>query len=172
VLGRYDFQLAIAERAGAGPVFRSREEAYRWASGLPGARVFRPTLAARFVEGGPSLIYDTVGTTGSVGDSLALAREGGRIVLVGAAARVKADFTRLWYRQLTVAGIFAYGTAPYRGELKEIYESTLDLLRSDGFADLGLLTHVFGLSEYRAALAAALDKGSHRSVKVAFRPVG
>jgi threonine dehydrogenase-like Zn-dependent dehydrogenase len=33
-----------------------------------------------------------------------------------------------------------------------------------------MVTHVFGLEEYRAALAAALDKGGHRSIKVAFRP--
>jgi threonine dehydrogenase-like Zn-dependent dehydrogenase len=172
VLGRYGFQLEIAERAGADTLFRSREEAYQWAASLPGARSFRPTLAPRFVEGGPSLIYDTVGSAVSIGDSLSLAREGGRIVLVGAAAKVRADLTRLWYRQLTVAGIFAYGTAPFRGQVREIYDASLELLRTDGFADLDLVTHVFALNDYRAALAAALDKGSHRSLKVAFRLAG
>jgi hypothetical protein len=34
-----------------------------------------------------------------------------------------------------------------------------------------MVTHVFGLEEYRAALSAALDKRGNRSVKVAFRPV-
>jgi threonine dehydrogenase-like Zn-dependent dehydrogenase len=170
VLGRYDFQLELAERAGATLLFRSRDEAYRWAAGLPGATAYKPTLAPRFVEGGPSLVYDTVGTASSVADALALTREGGRLVLVGAAAKVAVDWTRIWYRQLTVAGIFAYGFAPWRGEPREIYDVAVELLRA-GVADrLDMVTHTFGLDEYRPALQAALDKRGHRSVKVAFRP--
>jgi threonine dehydrogenase-like Zn-dependent dehydrogenase len=169
-LGRYDFQLELAEAAGADHVFRRPDEIYRWAESLPHARAYKPSLAPRFVEGGPSLVYDTVGSSSTIQDSLAITREGGKVVLVGGAARVSADWTRLWYRQLTVAGIFAYGRAPFRGVQRDIYDSSLELLRTDGVAQLGMVTHVFALEEYRAALAAALDKGGHRSIKVAFRP--
>jgi L-iditol 2-dehydrogenase len=169
-LGRHDFQLELARAAGADHVFRRPDEVYRWAASLPGAQSYKPSLAPRFVEGGPSLVYDTVGSASSIGDSFALTREGGRVILVGAAAHVTADWTRVWYRQLTVAGIFAYGHAPFRGSNRDIYGSALDVLRDDGVAQLGMLTHVFGLEEYRAALTAALDKGGHRSIKVAFRP--
>jgi threonine dehydrogenase-like Zn-dependent dehydrogenase len=170
VLGRYRFQLELAERAGATRVFGSRDELYKWAGSLPGAKTYKPTLAPRFVEGGPSLIYDTVGSESTLADALALAREGGRIVLVGAAARVSADWTRLWYRQLSIAGVFAYGVAPYRNTTRDIYETSLDLMRTDGFGELNMITHVFPLEEYRAALAAALDKRGNGSIKVAFRP--
>jgi threonine dehydrogenase-like Zn-dependent dehydrogenase len=91
-------------------------------------------------------------------------------VLVGAAAKVTVDYTRLWYRQLTIAGIFAYGLVPFEGRTRDIYDVTLELLRRNNLAELGLLTHVFELEEYRAALAAALDKGGSRSIKVAIRP--
>lgn len=171
VLGRYSFQLELAEAAGGGPLFRSRDEVYRWASSLPDAREYRPTLAPRFVEGGPSLIYDTVGSQSSVGDALALAREGGRIVLVGTTANLRADWTRVVVRQLTLAGVIAYGLAPFAGERRDIYDISLDLLRRDGIAELGLLTHVFPLEDYRAAISAALDKKGRRSAKVAFRPI-
>lgn len=170
VLGRYGFQRELAERAGASHVFARVDEVYRWAAALPGARSYNPTLARRFVEGGPSLIFDTVGSRRSAADALALAREGGRIVLVGAAARISADWTRLWYRQLTLAGVFAYGLAPFQGEHRDIYDISLDLLRRDGFAELEMVTHVFDLEDYRAGLSAAIDKGGHRSTKVAFRP--
>jgi threonine dehydrogenase-like Zn-dependent dehydrogenase len=170
VLGRHDFQLELAERAGADHRFRSRAEVYAWAESLPGARAYRPTLAPRFVEGGPSLVFDTVGSDGTVGDALALTREGGRVVLVGSAARVAADWTRIWYRQLTVAGIFAYGTVRHGARCRDIYEAALELLRVDGIGDLGMVTHVFDLEDYRAALRAALDKNGYRSIKVAFRP--
>lgn len=170
VLARYRFQQELAERAGATSVLRSRDEVYKWAGSLPGAKSYKPTLAPRFVEGGPSLVYDTVGSESSLGDAFALTREGGRIVLVGAAAKVNADWTRLWYRQLTVMGVFAYGVAPYNSEQTDIYRASLDLMKKDGLGGLGMVTHVFPVEEYRAALAAALDKNGHASIKVAFRP--
>jgi threonine dehydrogenase-like Zn-dependent dehydrogenase len=170
VLGRHRFQLELAERAGADRVFRTRNEVYGWAESLPGARAYRPTLAPRFVEGGPSLIYDTVGSSGTVADALALTREGGRVVLVGSASRVSADWTRIWYRQLSVTGIFAYGSVRHGDQQRDIYDVTLELLRMDGVGELCMVTHVFGVEDYRAALTAALDKNGHRSIKVAFRP--
>lgn len=170
VLGRYQFQCELAERAGASRVFRSRDEVYTWAASLPGATSYKPTLGPRFVEGGPSLIFDTVGNETSINDCLSLAREGGRIVLVGAAARVEADWTRLWYRQLSVAGVFAYGSAPYKGAPTDIYEAAVDLMKTDDLSNLGMVTHVYPLSEYKAALSAALDKKGHNSTKVVFRP--
>jgi threonine dehydrogenase-like Zn-dependent dehydrogenase len=170
VLARHDYQAELATKAGASRVLRNRDAVYKWAEQLPSARSYKPSLAPRFVEGGPSLVYDTVGTASSIGDCLAITREGGRVILIGAAARVSVDFTRLWYRQLTIAGIFAYGLAPYEGQTRDIYDATLDLLRREDPGGLGLVTHVYELEDYRAALAAALDKGGSRSIKVALRP--
>ncbi len=172
VLARHPAQRALAERAGAGPIFSTREEVYAWAAALPDARAYRPTLAPRFVEGGPSLVYDTVGTQRTAGDALALVREAGRLVLVGAAAKLAVDWTRVWYRQITVAGVFAYGLAPFGGRDTDIYDAALELMRRDRLEALGMLTHVFALEDYRAAIRAALDKGGHGSIKVAFRPGG
>ncbi len=170
VVARYGFQRELAERSGAAPIFGSRDEAYRWASSLPEARSYRPTLAPRFVEGGPSLVYDTVGKASSVGDALALTREGGRIVLVGTAAKLAADWTRIWYRQLTVAGVYAYGLAPFEGRRVDSFEPALALMRRDDLGALGMLTHTFPLSEHARALDTALDKKGSGAIKVAFRP--
>jgi threonine dehydrogenase-like Zn-dependent dehydrogenase len=169
VVGRHAFQRELAMRAGAANVLDGRSAAYAWAAALPQAREYRPSMAPRFVEGGPSLVFDTIGSEGTVRDAIALTRAGGRVVLVGSAAKIAADWTRIWYRQLTVAGIFAYGNAPYRGRQRDIYDIALELLRTRPVGDLGLVTHVFELEEYRAALGTALDKDGHGSVKVAFR---
>jgi L-iditol 2-dehydrogenase len=170
VLGRYDFQLELAERAGATHRFGSRDEVFKWASSFKGAISYKPTLAPKFVEGGPSLVYDTVGSQSSIADAIALTREGGRIVLVGAAAKVDVDWTRIWYRQLSVAGVFAYGHAPYENQQRDIYDISIQLMRSDGMGELNMVTHTYPLEDYRAALTAALDKNGYRSVKVVFRP--
>jgi threonine dehydrogenase-like Zn-dependent dehydrogenase len=169
VLGRYDFQLDMAERAGASHRFRAPDEVYRWAASLPDAAAYDPSLAPRFVEGGPSLVYDTVGTERTVRDTFALTREGGRVIVVGATAKLTADWTRVWYRQLTIAGVFAYGRAPYRGGEHDIYDAATDVLRGGAIAGLDMVTHTFPLDRYHDAIATALDKAPNRSTKVAFR---
>jgi L-iditol 2-dehydrogenase len=171
VLGRYDFQLELADRAGADTLLRSRDDLYRWAAALPEAVAYQPSLAPRFVEGGPSLVFDTVGSQRTAADALAITREGGRFILVGGAARVSADWTRLWYRHLSIHGIYAYGPAPAPdGGTGDIFPIALQLLRDSTIPDLGIVTHHFALADWRAALATALRKGPHRATKVVLHP--
>ncbi len=170
VVARHTFQRELAERAGASPIFRSREEAYAWAASLPAARAYRPTLAPRFVEGGPSLVFDTVGSAQSLRDALALVGEGGRVVLIGSAGKLKTDLTRIWYREVAIAGVFAYGLVPFEGKRVDSYEAALALMRRDDLGALGMLTHTFPLMRYRQALATALDKRGTGAIKVAFVP--
>jgi L-iditol 2-dehydrogenase len=168
-LARYGFQARRAADAGADTVLDSREALYEWAASLPGAAVHKPTLARRFVEGGPSLIHDTVGSGGTVRDSLALTREGGRIVLTGAAARAELDLTRLWHRQIRLVGAMVYGPVELRGRRMDVFDAALELIRREDPGDLALLTHTFELEEYRDAITVALSKRGHESIKVAFR---
>jgi L-iditol 2-dehydrogenase len=170
VSARYGFQARRAEAAGADVVLESRSALYEWAASLPGAAAYKPSLAPRFVEGGPSLIYDTVGSARTVRDALALAREGGRIVVAGAAARADLDLTRLWYRHLRMTGIFAYGRVEFQGRAMDIFDAALELMRADDLGRLGLVTHTFELEEYRDAISVALSKRDRESIKVAFRP--
>ncbi len=169
-LARYDNQRELARMAGASRVLRNHDELFQWAGALPQASTYKPTLGPRFVEGGPSLIYDTVGSQSSLQDALALTREGGRIVLVGAAARATTDWTRVWYRQLSIHGVFAYGLAPFNGARRDIYQAAVELMRTARLDELRMVTHVFPIEEYRAALSTALDKRGHGSIKVVFRP--
>jgi threonine dehydrogenase-like Zn-dependent dehydrogenase len=170
VSARYGFQARRAGAAGADVVLESRSSLYDWASSLPGAAMYNPSLAPRFVEGGPSLIYDTVGSAGTIRDSLALAREGGRIVVAGAAARVKLDLARLWHRQIRMTGVMVYGAVEFRGRTMDIVDAALELIRGDDLGRLELVTHTFELEEYRDAISVALSKRDRESIKVAFRP--
>jgi threonine dehydrogenase-like Zn-dependent dehydrogenase len=170
VATRYGFQARRAEAAGADLTLESTAALYDWAASLPGAALFKPTLAPRFVEGGPSLIYDTVGAEATVRDGLALAREGGRIVIVGAAARTRIDLTRLWHRAIRMTGIMVYGAVTHQDRVVDIFDAALELIRGDNLDQLDLLTHTFELEEYRDAISVALSKRDHESIKVAFRP--
>jgi L-iditol 2-dehydrogenase len=170
VSARYPFQARKARELGADVVLKSRRDLYDWAASLPGASLFRPTLAPRFVEGGPSLVYDTVGSQRTLRDALALVREAGRVVVAGAAARADLDLTRLWHRQIRVTGVMVYGPVRHGGRTRDIFDATLELIRADDPARLGLVTHMFELEEYRDAIAVAIGKSGHASIKVAFRP--
>lgn len=169
VSARYPFQAAKAREAGADVVLESRKSLYEWASSLPGASQFKPTLAPAVVEGGPSLVYDTVGSERTLSDCLALTREAGRIVVTGAAAKSELDLTRLWHRNLRVSGIMVYGTVEHGGRTLDIFDATLELMRANDLVELGLVTHVYELEEYRDAIRVALGKDAHACIKVAFR---
>ena len=169
VSARYGFQAEKAAALGADVVLRGRDELYEWASSLPEADTFEPTMAPRFVEGGPSLVYDSVGSPGTVRDALALTREEGRVVVTGAAGTARLDLTRLWHRQLRVTGVMVYGPVEHDGRTRDIFDATLDLIRGDDLGRFRLLTDTFELEEYREAIRVALGKAAHGTVKVGFR---
>ncbi len=169
VSARYPFQARKAREAGADEVLESRDALFDWAASLPGADSFKPTLAPRLVEGGPSLVYDTVGSERTLADALALTREGGRIVVPGAAGRAHLDLTRLWHRQIQATGVMVYGPVEHRGRTLDIFDATLELMRADGLHELDLVTDTFELEDYRDAIRVALGKDAHGSIKVAFR---
>ncbi len=169
VSARYGFQARKAEDLGADTVLRGRDQLYEWAASLPGAAAFEPSMAPKFVEGGPSLVYDSVGSAGTVRDALAVTREEGRIVVTGAAAVSKLDLTRLWHRQLRMTGVMVYGPVEHEGRTRDIFDATLDLIRADDLGRFSLLTHTFELEEYRDAIRVALGKDAHGAIKVGFR---
>jgi threonine dehydrogenase-like Zn-dependent dehydrogenase len=169
VSARYAFQADKAREVGADEVLESRDALYDWAASLPGAAAFKPTMAPRLVEGGPSLVYDSVGSEATLRDALALTREGGRIVVAGAAATAKLDFTRLWHRHLRITGVMVYGPVEHEGRRLDIFDATLELMQADDLQAFGLVTHLFELEEYRDAIRVALGKDAHACIKVAFR---
>ena len=169
VSARYGFQAQKARQAGADTVLETRSALYEWAASLPGASAFKPTLAPKLIEGGPSLVFDTVGSERTLADCLALTREAGRIVVTGAAAKAELDLTRLWHRQIRMTGVMVYGSVHHEGRTLDIFDATLELMRRDTLQELGLVTHEYPLEEYRDAIDVALGKDPHSAIKVAFR---
>ena len=67
-------------------------------------------LAGR-LTGGADVVFDCVGSSESLTQSLAMVRPRGRVVVVGMPAKVSVDLAPLWHRELTLVGAYAYGTA-------------------------------------------------------------
>jgi threonine dehydrogenase-like Zn-dependent dehydrogenase len=115
--------------------------------------------------GGADITFECVGRAGSLNDAVRFTREGGTVVAVGMPGEEKVDWAAIWQRELTVMGAYAYGAEPKRKGRR-----TFDLaLEAAPDMHLEQLTGpLFGLGEYRDAIAYAMSAGRLGVVKVAF----
>ncbi|HEX9887742.1 MAG TPA: alcohol dehydrogenase catalytic domain-containing protein, partial [Longimicrobiales bacterium] len=99
-----------------------------------GAQAYMPIIGPEvYAGGGFPVIYDCVGSAGSIDQALRYAAPRGRIVLLGCAARIpKLDLTFLWARELNVRGFVGYGQESFRGEDRHTFQIAHDLLLETG----------------------------------------
>jgi threonine dehydrogenase-like Zn-dependent dehydrogenase len=115
--------------------------------------------------GGADVTFDCVGRADSLNDAIRFTRGGGTVVAVGMPGEEKVDWAPIWQRELTVMGAYAYGSEPtHKG--KRTFELALEAAPE---VHLERLTGpLFGLGEYRDAIAYAMSAGRLGAVKVAF----
>ncbi len=171
VLAKYPFQAEAARRYGADQVIRLKRGSghYEELAEALGATLHKPLLGKQAVVSGADLVFDCVGSSGSIDDALRFTRSGGRMVLVGLAALPKGiDWTPVWLNEIEVKGSYAYGTELYQGKRMHTFQVALDLM-AKGKVDLApLVTHKFKLEDYRQALAAVANKGRTKVIKAVF----
>ena len=115
--------------------------------------------------GGADVTFDCVGRADSLNDAVRFTRGGGTVVAVGMPGEEKVDWAPIWQRELTVMGAYAYGSEPKQKD-RRTFELALEAA-----PDLHLETltgPLFGLGEYRDAIAYAMSAGRLGAVKVAF----
>lgn len=168
---RHRFQAELAEKLGADLVIRGSKDAPAEAQLVEafGATALKPVLGKNVIVGGARVVYECVGSPGSVDDALRFTASGGTVVLVGLAGTPRGvDWTPIWLNELTIRGSFCYAIERWDGRLL----STMDLalrLMGDGSVDLGhLVTHRFPLRDYQTALATVTNKRSSEVVKAVF----
>ena len=115
--------------------------------------------------GGADITFECVGRADSLSDAVRFTRGGGTVVAVGMPGDEKVDWAAIWQRELTVTGAYAYGAEPKR-KGKRTFELALEAAPE---LHLQKLTGpLFGLAEYRDAVAYAMSAGRLGAVKVAF----
>ena len=133
----------------------------------------RLATAARRLEGmnrplllgGSDVTFECVGRADSLNDAVRFTREGGTVVVVGMPGEEKVDWAPIWQRELTVTGAYAYGTEPKR-KGRKTFELALEAAPEMHLDEL--TGPLFGLGEYRDAIAYAMSAGRLGAVKVAF----
>jgi len=115
--------------------------------------------------GGADVTFECVGRADSLNDAVRFTREGGTVVAVGMPGEEKVDWAPIWQRELTVTGAYAYGAEPKR-KGRKTFDLALDAAPELHLEEL--TGPLFGLGEYRDAIAYAMSAGRLGAVKVAF----
>lgn len=165
-VAKHERQREEALRLGADEVVHPKQ----MYSGLPemlGTEALKPELGKPVVAGGAQNVFECVGSSGTMEDAVRLTKPGGEVSLVGMpGARSSLDLTALWYKEVSLAGAYAYGAEEYEGERTSSFELAMRLA-----PQIKLETLVgprFRLEEYREAISAARSAGGAGNVKVVF----
>jgi threonine dehydrogenase-like Zn-dependent dehydrogenase len=171
LLVRHESQRLHAERVGLeATVVRTGGEFDAWASARGiGAR--RVVAYGQVYRGVFDRVIDAAGSRDSFKWAMAAVRPRGRVVLVSAASSLQRfDPTPLWYREITIQGIYQYGPVPWHGEQVHPYAILIPQLADGTLRLRDHVTHEFTLSEYVRAFHASVRRRSSGAVKVALRP--
>src|SRR5699024_513792 len=85
------------------------------------------------LTGGADHVFDCVGSSDSIQQSLRIVAPGGTIHLVGMPATVSVDLTGLWHREVSISGRYAYTHAEF--------ERAFDVVRDAGLGRLVSATY-------------------------------
>lgn len=171
VLGRRGYLRARAERLGANEYVRLPREARRRHTEMArrtGSRLHRARFGHYTISGGYDIVFECVGSRGSISESLRWARPRGQVVLVGTGHGRGVDMTPMWFQELQVIGAYGRQVERHGGRRVDTYALVHEMIASGAIATDGLLTHTFRLDEYRRAYGVAMNKAPHEAVKVAF----
>jgi threonine dehydrogenase-like Zn-dependent dehydrogenase len=168
-VAQFPWQADLALEYGARHVFLAGEDGFAETARLTGARLYEGRSGNRMLLGGFDVIFDVVGIESTLNSALRWTRAGGTVVLVGVNLhRMRLDVTPVWYQEVDLIGAVGHDVVTWEGETLSTFELAMQWIQSGRLNCAGLLTHRFPLNAYRQAFAAATDKRTHRSIKVAF----
>jgi threonine dehydrogenase-like Zn-dependent dehydrogenase len=165
-VAKYERQRKEALRLGANEVVHPGET-YTALPAMLGTQAYKPEIGRPVVMGGADRVFECVGSAGTMEDAVRLTRPDGDATLVGMpSARSSLDLSALWYKEVNLAGAYAYGVEEYEGERVKSFELALRL--APEIKPETLVGPGFRLREYREAIAAARAAGGEGHVKVVF----
>jgi threonine dehydrogenase-like Zn-dependent dehydrogenase len=162
-VAKHPTQRDLAKKLGADQVI-SPSEVFQRVRFATGARRL-DGMSRSLLLGGADITFECVGRADSLNDAVRFTREGGKVIVVGMPGEEKVDWAPIWQRELTVMGAYAYGAEPKK-KGKRTFQLALEAAPE---VHLETLTGpLFGLGEYRDAIAYAMSAGKLGAVKVAF----
>lgn len=128
-----------------------------------------PWSGKRWLQDGPGVVYDTVGSPETVETSMRCLTTGGSLVITGVEAPARFEWTPLYFKELHVVGSNAFGVEEVGGVRQHAFGHYLEMVR--GGLDLTpLVTHRFPLEQWDRALLTITDRKRTGAVKVLLEP--
>jgi 2-desacetyl-2-hydroxyethyl bacteriochlorophyllide A dehydrogenase len=168
-LAQFQWQADMASKMGAQHVIMLSQDAYKEVARLTGGHLLSGMFGNRVILGGFDQVYDAVGRPETVRDALRWTRGGGCVIIVGVyLAPMHIDLTPVWYNEVDLLGVMAYGEEEWQGQRILTFELIIKWLQEGKLNFDGIITHRFPLSRYREALLTALEQPRTHAIKVVF----
>jgi threonine dehydrogenase-like Zn-dependent dehydrogenase len=171
VVARFEAQAKLARQLGAAEVVEPEprinvvEKLAAWSGGVLRTPMQGLPMAH---PGGIDVVYDTVGKPETFEVGVRLLKARGTLVKSGVHAPGRWEWSPLYFKEISWVGSNAFGIEEVDGRRQHGIRHYLDLVES-GRVDLtGMLTHRFGLNEWRDAFLTIANQGETGAIKVAF----
>jgi threonine dehydrogenase-like Zn-dependent dehydrogenase len=145
------------------------DEVVRAVAGRIGATTLVPWSKRPWLQDGPSVVYDTVGSPETVETSLRVLRTGGTLVVSGVEPPKRFEWTPLYFKELHVIGSNAFGIEAVNGVRKHAFEHYFDFV-ADGLDLTPMITHRFALTDWKRAVRTIARRKRTGAVKVLLEP--
>jgi threonine dehydrogenase-like Zn-dependent dehydrogenase len=122
-----------------------------------------------WLQDGPPVIYDTIGSAETVETSLRLADTGGTLVVSGVEPPQRFEWTPLYFKELHVIGSNGFGIETVCGVAKHSMEHYFDFIAA-GFDLTPVITHRFPLQRWQEAVLTLKNARQTGAVKVLLEP--
>jgi len=132
---------------------------------ITGAETYQPILGRKISMGGFTKIFDTVGNSETVNNSMRIMAAGGVLSVVGITRSLKLDPTPLWLKLQTLKGVFCYGYNTIDGKKRHAFEIAIDLVKEGKVKLDEMVTHEFPLPEYKRMIEVNMNKGKNKAMK-------
>jgi threonine dehydrogenase-like Zn-dependent dehydrogenase len=134
-----------------------------------GATPLVPWSKRDWLQDGPAVVYDTIGSVETVETSLRLLATGGTLVVSGVEPPKRFEWTPLYFKELHVIGSNGFGVEEVGGVAKHAMLHYFDFVAA-GLDLTPVITHRFPLERWDEAVLALKDARRTGAVKVLLEP--
>jgi threonine dehydrogenase-like Zn-dependent dehydrogenase len=160
----------LATRLGAHVVLSSSpDELVAQVARRVGTTPLTPWSKHDWLQDGPAVVYDTIGSTQTVETSLRLLMTGGTLIVSGVEPPKRFEWTPLYFKELRVIGSNGFGVEEVDGVAKHAMEHYFDFV-AGGMDLTPVITHRFPLERWDEAILALKDSRRTGAVKVLLEP--
>ncbi len=167
---RSGLRADLASKLGADAVLSSDPDALvTEVSRRSGSKLIRPWSGRPWLQDGPGVVYDTVGSPETVETSMRLLATGGTLVISGVEQPARFEWTPLFFKELQVKGSNAFGIEAVEGIRKHAFEHYFDFVAA-GLDLTPIITHRFPLEQWDRAILTIARRRNTGAVKVLLEP--